>query len=346
MTGTATTHVARTTGFDLKSVGEWAGVLGVPGDLFLLAGQGLGKWWFKSVDTPVYGRDVDEIESFLRSFGLVSALVDGTQDRTSPMAPRTSREADIERIAKLIEENEVLLAGRKWKWFVGDVLRLVLESKPAMRVVRERGILVSDVEEAIRRTPRFAALVPEDGLTAARVVGEMKRLHTARLGFLWLNQEDESAPYISCLDRRPAEPKAHAREFGDAQHAVGEIVWVGLEEVTNGRKSRRKHPALLLSLTGHRNDKWIVVSLTSELDGEPQHRRVPDPTRLGLVKGGYVWHESQKVHASQIEAHVGWVTRDLVRVVDATINLRQSQIDTLNAIADQHHSADSQLAFA
>jgi len=48
--------------------------------------------------------------------------------------------------------------------------------------------------------------------------------------------------------------------------------------------------------------------------------------------------EAQKVHASQIEAHIGWVTRGLVRVVDATINLRQSQIDSLNKVADAHHT--------
>jgi len=332
--------------FDLKTISEWAGGLGIAADALMIAGQLFGKWWFKSVDTPVYGRDVFEIETFFRSVGLVSALA-GCEDVSPVGVPRrASREADIERIQRLINDNESALVGRKWKWFIGDILTLILESSPAMRVVRERGILVSDVEEAIRRCPQFAPLIPEGGLTAPRVVSEMRRLHTARLGFLWLNQEDESAPYISCLDRRPVEAKVHAREFGAAQYAVGEIVWVGLEEVTNGRKSRRKHPALLLSLTGHRNDKWILVSLTSDVEGDPFHRRVPNPALLGLGKAGYVWHESQKVHQSQIESHVGWVTRDLVRVVDAAINLRQSQIDTLNAVADAHHAVEAELMSA
>jgi hypothetical protein len=332
--------------FELKSIDEWASGIGVGADAFVLVGQILGKWWFTTTDMSVYGRDAAEIETFLRSAGLVSALAH--HDAIVPATPprRASREADIERIEKLITANESTLIGRKWKWFVGDILTLILESNAAMRVVRERGILVSDMEEAIRRCPQFASIIPEGGLTPARVVGEMKRLHTARLGFLWLNQEDENAPYISCLDRRPVEKKTHAREFGEAQYAVGEVVWVALEEVTNGRRSRRKHPALLLSMTGQRNDKWMLVSLTSEVDGDPQHRRVPEPARLGLAKSGYVWHEAQKVHASQIEAHIGWVTRGLVRVVDATINLRQSQIDSLNKVADAHHTEVQELMSA
>lgn len=333
----STTVATHPDAFELKTVNVWASEVGVPVDALLTAGQIVGKWWFDSPATPVYGRDIFEAETFLRSLGLVSALGNVGDVPIDSAARRVSRPADIERIEKLINDNESTLLGRKWKWFVGDILTLILESNAAMRVVRERGILVSDVEEAIRRSPRFASLIPTGGLTAARIVGEMKRLHTARLGFLWLNQEDESSPYISCLDRRPTEKKAHAREFGEAQFAAGEIVWVALEEVTNGRKSRRKHPALLLSMTGQRNDKWMLVSLTSAVEGDPLHRRVPEPARLGLVKSGYVWHEIQKVHVSQIESHVGWVTRDLVRVVDATVDLRQSQIDSLNRVADAHH---------
>lgn len=332
--------------FELKNVGTWACEAGVPADLFLLAGQLRGKWWFTSADTSVYGRDAAEIESFLRSLGLMSVLAGDERDESAVPVRRASRAADIERIEKLIKANESTLIGRKWKWLIGDILTLILESTAAMRVVRERGILVSDVEEAIRRCPKFASLIPDGGLTSARVVGEMKRLHAARLGFLWLNQEDEAAPYISCLDRRPAADKVHAREFGDAHYAVGEIVWVGLEEITNGRKSRRKHPALLLSMTGHRNDKWMIVSLTSEVENEPRYRRVPEPARLGLSKAGYVWHEVQKIHVSQIESHIGWVTRGLVKVTDATVNLRQSQIDELNTVADKHHITEQELIFA
>jgi len=36
----------------------------------------------------------------------------------------------------------------------------------------------------------------------------------------------------------------------------------------------------------------------------------------------------------------------LVRVVDAAINLRQSQIDTLNAVADAHHAVEAELMSA
>jgi len=44
--------------FDLKTISEWASGLGVAADVLMIAGQLFGKWWFKSVDTPVYGRDV------------------------------------------------------------------------------------------------------------------------------------------------------------------------------------------------------------------------------------------------------------------------------------------------
>lgn len=337
-------------GFELRPISEWAVELALDSDTLVLAGVSCGKWWFGSSATPVYRRDIDDVEAFLRSAGLVAVLHRGegefsTEDGSTSIH-RPSREADVERIVRLITENEAALVGRKWKWLVGDVLRLIVESKASMRVVRERGILLADVEEAIRRCPRFAAVMPTEGLTPARVVGEMKRLHFMRTGFLWLNQDDQERPFISCLDRRAHEPLSHAREFCPARFAVGEIVWVAIEEVTNGRKSRRKHPGLLLSMTGHRNDKWMVLSLTSEVDGDPQHRRVPQPARLGLVKGGYVWHEVQKVHVAQIESHVGWVTRGLVKVADATVNLRQAQIEELNAVADAHHDNEMELMFA
>ena len=204
------------------------------------------------------------------------------------------------------------------------------------RVIGSRGIRISDVEEAIRRDAEFSSLIPEGGLTPQRVISEMKRMHKARLGFLWLKEEG-GIHTLTCLNREGSSaPKQHAREFGKPVFAAGEIVWASLEEVTNGRRSRRKHPALLLQLTGHRNDKWILVSFTSDVEGSPDHRRIEHFEELGLSHTGYVWHETMKVHASQIESHIGWVTHDLIQVVDNAINLRGNLAADLRRIADQH----------
>jgi hypothetical protein len=84
------------------------------------------------------------------------------------------------------------------------------------------------------------------------------------------------------------------------------------------------------------------VNLTSEVEDKQELRKVRDPQKLGLPYGGYVWHEAQKVYHTQIESHSGWVTRSLVEVVNRTLNLRQSMVDDLNAIADLHHQ-DSEM---
>ncbi len=321
----------------LHTIDEWAAMWGIDPDLLVVAAQICNVWWVTKPSQQARRYQMDVVDAFLRTSGLVSTLQAHGDVRCvpSPVIPQAN-EVDVERIGKLIDVNRCSLRGLKWKWFVGGLLVAIAESKPAMRVVGSRGIRVCDVEEAIRRDAEFASLIPEGGLTPQRVISEMKRMHTARLGFLWL-KEESGIPTLTCLNREGSSvPKRHAREFGKPVFAAGEIVWASLEEVTNGRRSRRKHPALLLQLTGHRNDKWILVSFTSDVEGSPEHRRIERFEELGLSHGGYVWHEPMKVHASQIESHIGWVTHDLIQVVDNAINLRGNVAAELRRIADQH----------
>lgn len=260
-----------------------------------------------------------------------------------PVDPSAERRmADRRRIAGLVAENRLQLRNVRGRWLLGDVLVLLWKSKTAMRVVRERGILLTDIAQGIEDALGGSAHLPHKGALRASAIRELQRLHKARLAFLHLAGGGQDARItVRSADARKSQARSRdheaARESNAPPLAVGRIVWVAVEELDNGRRSTKRHPAILLALTGQRNDKWIVLTMTTEVSGDPEFRRVPEASALGLQYSGYLWHGTMKVHKSQIANPVGWVNRELIRAIDRSIGLRQTLREELEAIADLHH---------
>ena len=327
----------------LRTIFSYGREWGLDPDLLAIAAQTSGCWWVKSKTSQLKRTEAEKVVEWLRSAGLVACVSDSCESLNSdlhlswtipvPQCPHLV--ADVLRIQKLIDENLARLDGLKWKWIVGAVLELLYESHASMRVVKKRGVSLQALEQAIDTHPRLRAKRASDTSFDTVVVRELKRLHRGRLAWLWVKKHDNGVLYLVDQSRQATHRSAPERKA--AEFAPGEIVWVALEENKNGRRSHKRHPALLLSLTGKRNDKWLLVSLTSDVDENQEMRRVQDPEALGLPYGGYVWHETQKVYHTQIESHVGWVTRSLIEVVNRTLNLRQTMCADLARIADLHH---------
>lgn len=267
----------------------------------------------------------------------------GSVGSSPPLDPSAERRmADRRRIASLVAENSRQLRNVRGRWLLGDVLVLIWESKSAMRVVRERGILLTDIAQGIEDALGGSAHLPHKGALRASAIRELQRLHKARLAFLHVAGGGQDAR-ITVRSAEVRKSQARSRDHGVAREsnapplAVGRIVWVAVEELANGRRSTKRHPAVLLALTGQRNDKWIVLTMTTEVTGDPEFRRVPDASALGLQYGGYLWHETMKVHKSQIANPVGWVNRELIRAIDRSVGLRRTLREELEAIADLHH---------
>lgn len=323
----------------LLPISEFSESFGIDPDLFALAAISNGCWWVKKPTQQIRATEALRILEWIQQCGLTQFVVASTTESVthSQATPITCPHlsADIARFHKLIDENFDRIRGLKWKWAVGEILELLYKSPASMRVVKKRGISLQALEQAIETHPRLRVARTSDLPFVATVVGELKRLHKGRLAWLWVDDAENGLSYLVDQSRKTTERTVHERET--AEFSPGEIVWVALEETSNGRRSRKRHPALLLSLTGKRNDKWLLVSLTTDVDEKRELRKVQDPEDLGLPYGGYVWHEAQKVYHTQIENHIGWVTRSLIEVVDRTINLRQSMTEDLLHIADAHH---------
>ena len=87
MSTSATSVCSQRDDFDLRSIGEWAIGLGIPGDIMVEAGRALGKWWLKDPTSQTYGHDAHDVELFLRSLGLVSVLSEVPERCPSVVAP-------------------------------------------------------------------------------------------------------------------------------------------------------------------------------------------------------------------------------------------------------------------
>lgn len=320
---------------------------GLDAELFTLAAFSAGCWWIKKPTQNIRLTEADRIIEWIQQCGLMQFLhTDSLLDPQSNLVVRAEPivcphlDTDVVRIQKLIDENFDRLRGLKWRWAIGAILEILYESQASMRVIKKRGISLQALEQAVETHKRLRVVRTADVPFDSTVIRELKRLHKGRIAWLWVDTAENGLNYLVDQSREITQYNVTERE--SAEYAPGEIVWVALEETRNGRRSRKRHPALLLSLTGKRNDKWLLVNLTSEVEDKQELRKVRDPQKLGLPYGGYVWHEAQKVYHTQIESHSGWVTRSLVEVVNRTLNLRQSMVDDLNAIADLHHQ-DSEM---
>ena len=317
--------------------------LGIELDVYtVLAKEACGCWWLRDTTTTISRKDSDTISRWVEGMGLLGVLqAHGPGDPAT--VPTVRNEADVARVKRLINDNIALFDGRTGRWIIGDVLRLMWESKATMRILTERGIAIGDMFHGIEAALGSSVLRNTGERFRRDVIRELSCLHRGRLAFLFVEERpgghrliarERQQAQVCTSTRVPAGRSAHHVEF-----EVGQVVWVAVEETTNGRKSRKRHPAVLIARTGKSNAKWLIVTMTTDVPGQPDFRRVPDAAALGLDYPGFVWHEVQKVHKSQVEHTVGWVHRPLLEVIHRTVGLRQAQYDELRGIAEAHHAA-------
>lgn len=324
----------------LRIITEYSEVFGYDADLFTLAAISIGCWWIKNPTQFLKRIGAERTAQWIQDCGLVQfvgeKLIAHVPDElvAPPTCPHI--DADVLRIHKIIDENFASIQGLKWKWAIGSILEFLNQSQAAVKVMKKRGISLQALECAINTHPRLRVTPNPEYTFETTVISELKRLHKGRLAWLWVETGENGLAYLRDQSRQTQSFSKPIRP--EAQYAPGEIVWVAMEETKHGKRSRKCHPALLLSLTGKRNDKWLVINLTSNVEEKAEIRKVPNPDALGLPHGGYVWHEAQKVYHTQIESHIGWVTEDLVVVIDRTLNLRQSMREDLLKIAADHHA--------
>ena len=197
------------------------------------------------------------------------------------------------------------------------------------------GLLVSDLQLALSLVdgvpkPRLGHTFIEDLFWAAA------RSRWNKLSDIWI--EDGSLPTARLIVRERAKPTfSRQPRKVDARDAfsVGEIRWVQLHESKRGIRSELHHPAVIVEKAGA--NKWRVVSLTSNVEGDPEGRRVPQAAAQGLTRSGFVWHETQKVFVSEIGDPIGWVHPELVEVIRRSVRIRTSLVEELEAIAAEKH---------
>jgi len=162
------------------------------------------------------------------------------------------------------------------------------------------------------------------------------RTRRSRITSLWI--ADEGTPTARLVTRELQRTASRRRKRStDSRDAfsVGEIRWVQLHESHRGRRSELHHPAVIVEKAGA--NKWRVISLTTDVEGNPDGRRVPRPTEQGLPYAGYVWHEVQKVFVAQIGDHIGWVHPELVAVIGRSVKMRTVLFDALSDVANEKH---------
>lgn len=351
-----------------QPIERWADEAGIDTEVYYTAAVAFGCWWVKNPTTSISRSDAERIEALVGQLGLAPHLqprnpsepladtpaVDSPAGvppssespvTTAPVSatPQLSatRLADIARVAALVDEHRDRLEGRFGRWLLGDVMLIMWDSTPTRRVLKERGILLSDIRTGVTEAVGERAALPEGPALTTTAITELKRMHRARLAFLHVAESDGATPRLTMRARDQRVPVTRGersrRTDTGTPLEVGQIAWVAVEENDRGQRSRKRHPAVLLARTGRRNDRWIILTMTSEVDDDPERRAVPRADALGLQYGGYVWHETTKVYKSQIERAVGWVHHDLIRVIDRVIGLRQAMRSDLEKAADAHH---------
>lgn len=234
-----------------------------------------------------------------------------------------------------LAEAELQQKATKHNYFL---LRLIdhMSTDPIVsRHIREEGLLLSDLRFALSLVDDVP--MPRSGHTFVNdVFWAVARSRWSNLTTLWV--ADGTLPTARLMIREPARPRP---ERGSRQvdardaYSVGEIRWVQLHESKRGIRSELHHPAVIVEKAGA--NKWRVVSLTSNIEGDPEGRRVPRAAEQGLAHSGYVWHESQKVFVSEIGDHIGWVHPELVEVIRRSVRIRTSLVEELALVAAAKH---------
>jgi len=276
------------------------------------------------------------------------AVVDGLLDvRLSDVPTSTSDPEDVtglgrpsedefveSGIKRLIEESKID-SSRKMHFFLLRLMERVNADGEMMEVIRRAGIPVRILEDVVNS---FGRRVPSPK-AFSDFLNDLKwaviRLRRNAVTEIWISENIESGPRLTVKPLTAKSSKSSLNPTAKSEIHVGQIRWIKMEETRRGKKSLLAHPAVIVGVASR--NKWLVISLTSTVEGAPDHRRVPRPTEQGLEKAGYVWHEVQKVYVNQIGPFIGWCHPDLVEVVSKTVRVRLALLDELRRVAEAKH---------
>lgn len=254
-----------------------------------------------------------------------------------------SRPADIDRVERLVQSNRSFLEQHVGGWLLGEVLVVMWNERATRRILAERGISGADIREGVLRVLGEGARWTTTQKLGELVRGEVRRLRRTRRAELEVVTESSGSARwkvvaakasLSTKERRRRRP---SWKLAADEYEPGQVVWVSIEETRRGRKSEIPHPAVLLSRTGRKGERWVIMALTTSPADDGPRYRVPKPEELGLHRDGFLWGGTLRVHKSQLGRAVGWVHRDLVIVIDRAVGLRAAERAELMAVADVHH---------
>lgn len=119
-----------------------------------------------------------------------------------------------------------------------------------------------------------------------------------------------------------------SRQYALAQ--PGEIVTAAVgNPLENPSCTGKARPVVLVRREGAR---WHVMGLTTKAhyaNGSPR-AAVPNPAAVGLHSRGYLWGERLTgVSALDVDAHIGWVDRELADLIVAQASLSPSDAAVL-----------------
>jgi len=239
-----------------------------------------------------------------------------------------------QRISALASE-ELRSGARRHNYFLLRLMDRMTSDSLVREFLSQEGVPLATLSAALAAVS--GAPKPRSGHTLkSDVYWAVVRSRRGNLSELWVADGETPAAKL-VIRKRETIRREKVRRNVDSRdgYVVGEIRWVQLHESRRGRRSELHHPAVIVEKAGA--NKWRVLSLTTEVEGDPEGRRVPRHREQGLDYAGYVWHEVQKVFVSEIGDHIGWVHPDLVLVIRRTVPMRQVLLEQLAAVGAEKH---------
>jgi hypothetical protein len=287
---------------------------------------------------------IQHVRSSLAGFGVVigedlsiemsHSMPALNQQRSVGKGPNGDYNSIVDRLQSLVV-TELSKGARRRSYFLIGLLEQLGSDKEIARMLGSDGLLVNLLELAMSRVGHKLKIRKgfsfEDDLKWAVVTTRRNRLTS-----LWIEQEGTPSARI-VIRLRPTSKKFRQKRSVNPcdAYSVGEIRWVQMEEVSRGRTSELYHPAVFVEKDGP--NKWRVITMTTEMEGSPDGRRVPRAEEQGIRYGGFVWHEVQKVFVAEIGDHIGWVHPDLVEVIRRSVSIRKAVIQALSAVAREKY---------
>ena len=256
-------------------------------------------------------------------------------DESPPALGEPSDDSLILRRLHDLIEAELREGAHRRNFFLVRLLERLSTDKETARKLGSDGLPLRLLNLAVDQVASSLKTRPSFGF-AADLRWAVVRTRRSRITSLWIEDEGTATARL-VLREVQTTTRTRRKRSTDARDAfsVGEIRWVQLHESHRGRRSELHHPAVIVEKAGA--NKWRVISLTTDVEGNPDGRRVPRPAEQGLPYAGYVWHEVQKVFVAEIGDHIGWVHPELVAVMSRSVKIRTVLIDALSEVANEKH---------